>query len=176
VVIVVDFGHGMVRPEAVEVLCHQARFLALKAQSNAGNLGYHTISKYASATYISLAENELRLEARDRQGDLRHIVRTVAARLHCQRLVVTRSRYGCLGYSADEGFVEVPAFASHVVDRVGAGDAFLSLTALCAVQQAPTEIIGFIGNAAGAQAVVTVGNRSAVERVPLVKHITSLLK
>jgi rfaE bifunctional protein nucleotidyltransferase chain/domain len=176
VVIVVDFGHGMLCPEAVDVLCHQARFLALNAQSNAGNLGYHTVSKYPSANYISLAENEIRLEARDRQGDLRHIVRAVAARLHCQRLVVTRSRYGCLGYSADEGFVEVPAFASHVVDRVGAGDAFLSLTALCAVQQAPMEIIGFIGNAVGAQAVVTVGHRSSVERVPLVKHITSLLK
>jgi rfaE bifunctional protein nucleotidyltransferase chain/domain len=176
IVLVVDFGHGMLRPEAIEILCQQAPFLAVNAQSNAGNLGYHTISKYPRADYISLAENELRLEARDRRGNVRPIIREVAERLHCQRLVVTRSRYGCVGYSPDEGFIEVPAFAGHVVDRVGAGDAFLSLTALCAVQQAPMEVLGFIGNAVGAQAVGTVGHRTSVERIPLVKHITSLLK
>ena len=53
---------------------------------------------------------------------------------------------------------------------------FLSLTALCVAQQAPMEVVGFIGNAVGAQAVATVGNKRAIERVPLYKHIESLLK
>jgi sugar/nucleoside kinase (ribokinase family) len=59
---------------------------------------------------------------------------------------------------------------------MGAGDAFLSVTALCVAQDAPAEVVGFVGNAVGAQAVATVGNRSAVERVPLLKQIDSLLK
>jgi hypothetical protein len=33
-----------------------------------------------------------------------------------------------------------------------------------------------VGNAAGAQAVGTVGNRTALERVALVKHLQHLLK
>jgi sugar/nucleoside kinase (ribokinase family) len=90
--------------------------------------------------------------------------------------MVTRGSRGCLGFDAGEGFVEVPAFATRVVDRVGAGDAFLAVTSLCAVQQAPLEIIGFIGNVAGSEAVATMGNSSSLEQVPLCRHIEHLLK
>jgi rfaE bifunctional protein kinase chain/domain len=175
-VIVVDFGHGMLTREAVDVLCREAPFLAINTQSNAGNLGYHTISKYTRADYISIAEHEMRLEARDRMGDLRPQVLDVTRRLGCPKMAVTRGKAGCLCYSSADGFVEVPAFAGQVVDRVGAGDAFLSITAPCVVQNAPMEVIGFIGNVVGAQAVATVGHRNSIERVSLARHIEHLLK
>jgi rfaE bifunctional protein nucleotidyltransferase chain/domain len=176
VVIVVDFGHGMLSLEAVDILCSKARFLAVNAQSNAGNLGYHTISRYSRANYVCIAENEIRLEARDRRGDLRGIVLDVARKLGYGHVVVTRGKHGCLCYSEEGGFVEVPAFAGQVVDRIGAGDAFLSVTSLCVAQNAPMEVVGFMGNAVGAQAVATVGHRRPIERVPLLKHIESLLR
>lgn len=175
-VIVVDFGHGMLSKEAVDILCSKAPFLAMNAQSNAGNLGYHTISRYTRADYVCIAEHEIRLEARDRRGDLKGMVLEVAQKLSCERVIVTRGKYGCLCYSKDEGFFEVPAFAGQVIDRVGAGDAFLSVTALGVIQKAPIEVVGFIGNAVGAQAVATIGNRKPIERVSLFKHIGSLLK
>ena len=70
----------------------------------------------------------------------------------------------------------MPAFATKVVDRVGAGDAVFAVSALCAAQQAPMEVIGFIGSVVGAEAVATVGNKRSIERVSLFKHIESLLK
>jgi cytidyltransferase-like protein len=176
VVIVVDFGHGMLSEAAVDLLCHDSRFLAMNAQSNAGNLGYHTISRYPRADYVCIAENEMRLEARDRRSDLGEIVRRVSGKLPFDRIVVTRGKQGCLCYGEQEGFFSVPAFAGQVVDRMGAGDAFLSVTALCAAQNAPIEVAGFIGNVVGAQAVATVGNRRPVERATVVKHVESLLK
>lgn len=176
VVIVVDFGHGMLSKEAIDILCSKARFLAVNAQSNAGNLGYHTISKYPRADYVSLAENEIRLETRDRRGDLQEMILDIMRRLTCGRVAVTRGKHGCLCYSQDEGFFEVPAFAGQVVDRMGAGDAFLALTAVCVAQEAPMEVVGFVGNVVGAQAVATVGHRKPIERVPLFKHIESLMK
>ena len=176
VVIVVDFGHGMLTRDAINILCSKARFLAVNTQANAGNRGFNTISKYPRADYISLAENEIRLDGRNRDGDLREMIQDASRRLACERMVVTRGKHGCLCYSEEEGFIEVPAFAGQVVDRIGAGDAFLSLTTLCVAQKAPMEVIGFIGNAVGAQAVATIGNRESIERVSLFKHIESLLK
>ena len=176
VVIVVDFGHGMLSEAAVDLLCRGSQFLAMNAQSNAGNLGYHTISRYPRADYVCIAENEMRLEARDRRSDLGEIVRRVSSKLPFDRVVVTRGKQGCLCYAGDEGFFAVPAFAGQVVDRMGAGDAFLSVTALCAAQKAPLEVLGFIGNVVGAQAVATVGNRKPVERAAVFKHVESLLK
>lgn len=175
-VIVGDFGHEMLTTRAREVLCAHAKFLAVNTQANAGNLGYHTVSEYPRADYISLAEAEIRIEARNRRGDIRPIVLNVAKKLSCPQMMVTRGKAGCLGWSPQEGFVEVPALATKVVDRVGAGDTSLALTSLCAVQGAPLEIMGFIGNVAGAEAVATVGHRRYIERSSMLKHLEVLMK
>ena len=96
----------MLGPEAVDLLCNQARFLAVNTQVNAANHGLNTISKYRRADYICVSENEIRLEARSRRRDLRDIVLEVAAKLSCERIVITRGKHGSLCYGKGEGFFE----------------------------------------------------------------------
>jgi rfaE bifunctional protein kinase chain/domain/rfaE bifunctional protein nucleotidyltransferase chain/domain len=176
VVIVTDYGHGMLGPEAIDILCAQAHFLAVNTQVNAANYGFNTVSKYHRADFICISEKEIRLEARSERRDIRDIVSEVAERLSCRCMLITQGQEGCLCYSKGEGFFKVSAFTNRIVDRLGAGDAVLSVTSLCAAQNAPVEVVGFIGNAVGAQAVTTVGHRKSIERVPLLKHIESLMK
>jgi rfaE bifunctional protein kinase chain/domain/rfaE bifunctional protein nucleotidyltransferase chain/domain len=176
VVIVADFGHGMLSSEAVEILCERSKFLAVNTQMNADNHGFNTVSKYRRADYICVSESEIRLEVRNRRKDVRTIISDVAGRLNCDRMMITRGSQGVLCYSSEEGFFEVPALGNRIVDRVGAGDAVLSVTSLCVAQNAPMPVVGLIGNAVGAQAVVTVGNQRRVERVPLIRFIQSALK
>jgi sugar/nucleoside kinase (ribokinase family) len=95
--------------------------------------------------------------------------------LNCSRLIVTLGKRGCICFGSDLGFCEIPSFAERVVDRLGAGDAFLSLSSLCAVQHAPTPILGLLGNLAAAQAVATVGNKLAVQRDVLVAQIHEIM-
>jgi len=174
-VIVVDYGHSMLSRGAIDVLCGRSKFLAMNAQANAGNRGYHRISKYRRADYICAAEHEMLLEAQDWRGDLRPVVSDVAERLACPNVFVTLGKRGALSYTRNKGFSEVPSLATKVVDRVGAGDAFLSLTAPCVALGAPMDVVGFVGNVAGAEAVATVGHRRYLERERLAKHIQVLL-
>jgi rfaE bifunctional protein nucleotidyltransferase chain/domain len=176
VVIVADYGHGMIGPEAIDLICGKAKCLAVNAQLNAGNHGFNTVSKYARADFISLSEKEIRLETRNPSGDLRAIVERVAGALDCSRVLVTRGAQGNLCYSRSEGFFHVPGFAIRTVDRVGAGDAVFAIASLCAALEAPMEMIGMIGNAVGTEAVGVVGNARFIERAPLLKHIEALLK
>lgn len=176
VVIVADYGHGMIGEEAVGILCEKSRCLALNAQVNAGNRGFNTISKYTRADFISLSEKEIRLEDRNPFGDLRAIVQHVAQQLDCPRVLVTRGSQGCLAYSRSEGFFDIPGFAIRTVDRVGAGDAVFAIDALCAALDVPAEVIGFVGNAVGTEAVGIIGNQRFIERAPLLKHVEALLK
>jgi rfaE bifunctional protein kinase chain/domain len=175
-VIVADYGHGMMSPAAIALLCEQVKFLAVNTQVNAGNHGFNTISKYRRANYICISERELRLDARSPHMELCDIVRDVSDKLDCERLVITRGEQGCLCYSRSEGFCEVPAFTGRVVDRVGAGDAVLSITALCAARNVPMDIVGFIGSCVGAQAVGVVGNKTSIQKVPLARYMECLLK
>jgi bifunctional ADP-heptose synthase (sugar kinase/adenylyltransferase) len=176
VVIAADYGHGMIGQAAVDVLCAQARCLAVNVQVNAGNHGFNTVSKYRRADFISLSEGEIRLGTRDPRGDLREIVMRVATDLKCRRVLVTRGAKGSLCYGRDEGFFETPGFALRTVDRVGAGDAVFAIGSVCAALDAPIDLIGFIGNAVGSEAVEIIGNQRFIERAPLLKHIEALLK
>jgi sugar/nucleoside kinase (ribokinase family) len=100
----------------------------------------------------------------------------ISKKLNCQKVIITRGHKGSLTYSKKEGFVSIPVFSTEVVDRIGAGDAYFSVTAPCVAAGKPMEVVGFIGNATGALKVLIVGNRSSVEPGSLYKYITTLLK
>lgn len=176
VVMVADYGHGLLREEEVELLSSSARFLAVNTQMNADNRGFNTVSKYPRADFICLSENEIRLEARSRHRELRAIVEEVGERLQCRQLLVTRGRNGCACFDADLGYSEVPAFTTAVVDRVGAGDAVLALTSLLAAQRAPVEVMGLFGNAVGAAAVGVVGNSAVIKVEDVMVELEGLLR
>jgi cytidyltransferase-like protein len=175
VVIAADYGHGMLEGGVVERLAAGAAFLAVNTQKNAGNHGFNTVSKYPRADFVSISEGELRLDARMKTAPLDGLVDALARRMGCRALIVTRGQSGALCHSA-QGSVNVPALTANIKDRVGAGDAVFALTSLLAQAGAPLPIMGLVGNAAGAQAVGTVGNRTALDRVAMIKHLQHLLK
>lgn len=175
-VLVADYGHGLMGNGMINLLSGGARFLAINAQTNSANTGFNLITKYPRADFICIDEPEMRLACHDRVGDLRELIAGVGSKLDCRRIVVTRGHHGSMAYAIEEGFCQIPVFSSKIVDRVGAGDAYLSIAAPCVAAGLPMELVAFIGNAVGALAVQIVGNRSAVEPVPLHKFITALLK
>jgi rfaE bifunctional protein kinase chain/domain len=175
-VVVADYGHGMLDAETVKILCEGSRCLAVMTQSNAGNHGFNTISKYARADYVCQSEYELRLETRQRRQELREIMNDLAERLNCRKVLATQGNLGLFCHTRGEGFVRVPAFTGHFTDRVGAGDAVFAVTSLLMALDVPAELMALVGNAVGAMAVEIIGNRSAIDRVALQKFLVSLLK
>lgn len=175
-VFVADYGHGMLGPRAVRTICDHAKFLVVNTQSNAGNHGFNMISKYPRADYVCLAQRELALETRNARLSPQEMIRHVAGTLSCGRVMMTQGKYGSLFYTAPVGLSHVPAFATSVVDRVGAGDAVLCVTGLCVAAGAPPEVVGFLGNVTGAEAVKILGNQRSIERIPLFRHVECLLK
>ncbi len=176
VVLVADYGHGVMSERAVEIICAQSKFLAVNTQVNAGNRGFNTISKYPRADFVSLGEPEVRLDARKVSGDLKSVAERIARGLSSRSFLVTRGSSGCLIYDREQGFHQVPAFAIRVVDRVGAGDAVLAVTSPCAALGVPPQVLGFIANVVGAEACTIMGHRSSIEPTGLFRHITSLMK
>lgn len=176
-VIVTDFGHGLITPRVIRALTESARFLAVNAQSNSANVGYNLITKYPRADYICIDAPEARLAISDKWADIDHIISEfLPARIDCDRMIITNGRYGCVTRGPDEPLVHIPAFTRTVVDTVGAGDAFFAVTAPMVAAGAPLSQAGFIGNVAGALKVGIVGHRKSVEKGSLLKYIQTLLK
>ena len=174
-VVVADYGHGMMAQPVIEAVMQTARFLSINTQCNAGNHGFNTISKYERADYVCLAGHELELEARI-HAPIQELAEILVSRIRCPNFTITRGKAGTVHFDSRGNFVEVPALAGEVVDRVGAGDTVLAATSAMVVQGAPWDIVGFVGNIAGGQAVAQLGNRQAVNSMSLVKAITALMQ
>jgi bifunctional ADP-heptose synthase (sugar kinase/adenylyltransferase) len=175
-VIVADYGHSMLSEQARQIVCDAAAFVAVNPQVNSANVGYQTISKYPRADFVVLAQQELELECRNRNRSLREMVLQLLDLVDVSTIVVTLGKRGCLCYNRETGFHEAPALAAKVVDREGAADAFFAVAALCAVAGVPLDLLAFLGNVAGAEAVGVVGNSRFLEPLPFTRHIQSLLK
>ncbi len=177
VVIVPDFGNGFISGMMVEVLCRKARFLAVNTQLNSGNRGHHVISRYPRAHFVSLNELELRLAAHNRCDPIELVAETVGQRINSDHIAITCGSRGVMFKDRKSGTVHhVPALSTKVLDRIGAGDAFLSLAGLCVGGGLPSEVVAYVGSVAAALDVQIVGNREPVDSVSLYKYITTLLK
>jgi len=104
------------------------------------------------------------------------MIKDIAQRLSSKSMVVTRGRKGALVWNSRGEFVEIPSFAHNIVDRVGAGDAFFSVTSLAAAKGVPDEILGFIGNVVGSLAVEIIGNKKSINKASTKKYIAALMR
>ena len=65
-VIVSDYGHGLISNNSAKIILKKSKFLAVNTQLNASNAGYHVISKYKGANMAIINETELRQELRNK--------------------------------------------------------------------------------------------------------------
>ncbi|HEY4254952.1 MAG TPA: PfkB family carbohydrate kinase [Chlamydiales bacterium] len=176
VVIACDFGNGFTNHPLIDAISSVPTFLALNTQTNSGNRGYNVVTNYQRADYISLNEPELRLSAHDKTSSAEGIAVDIAEIMNCKTVSVTRGVNGVLCYSEPNTFVHIPAFATNSVDRIGAGDSYLSLSSLCLAKGYGSIVAGFIGSIAAAMSIQMVGNQAPIHKVALCKYITRLMK
>ena len=175
-VLVSDFGNGLINPEIIHAISELPNFLAINTQINSGNRGYNVITNYHRADFISLNEPELRLAAHDRYSRLETLAEDVGQILHCPEISVTRGVAGILFYSAKDEPLTIPALTSHAIDRVGAGDSYFALAALSAAKGYPPILSGFLGSVAAAIDVQIIGNKHEIQKTGFSKYVLRLLK
>jgi rfaE bifunctional protein kinase chain/domain len=175
VVLISDFGHGLVTKGIAQVIQNLSRTVAVNTQTNAANIGYNLITKYHHLNYVCLDENELRLAAQEEFEPIEKVAIRIRKALHADRLVATQGKRGSVAVDMNNEITKTPVFSTKVVDTVGAGDAFFAFTSLCFARDMPVDLVSFIGNAVGALAVQIVGNKKPVEKYELLEFIHSIL-
>ena len=131
-IVVSDYGHGFISKKNAKIICNKSKFLALNAQINAANRGYHTMDKYIKSNCIIINETELRHELRNKNEELKNLMKQLTNKIKIKDLIVTKGSQGATLYSnQSKEFYEMDAFAEKVVDKIGSGDTMLSIIALC---------------------------------------------
>jgi len=175
-VLVSDFGHGLVSPRIQATLEQHSPKLAVNTQTNGANAGYNLITKYSRTNFICLDAPEARLATQMRHEDIELVGSELMRQITTDYLIITLGAAGSICFTKDGFTIKTPAFATKVIDIIGAGDAFFSYTAPCFVQGMAPDFVSFIGNVVGALAVQIVGNKKPVEKHELLEFIDALFK
>jgi rfaE bifunctional protein kinase chain/domain/rfaE bifunctional protein nucleotidyltransferase chain/domain len=176
-VIVSDYGHGLISKKSSQIICKNSKYLALNVQINAANIGYHSMKKYKNVDCVVINEKEIRHELRNRSDNIESLIKKLSQEQKIKNLVVTRGVYGSILYEKKNNkFVWSDAFAKSVVDKIGAGDAMLSLIALSLKSGFSKELGLLIGSLTAAHSVETMGNKETANKLKILKSIEHLVK
>ncbi len=176
-VLVCDFGNGFLNAELKSEISQVNSFLAVNSQVNSGNRGFNVITQYDRADFISLNGPEIRLAAHDKESSLEEVTKKIALQMKCNNVGVTLGVRGSYCFSSSDNISEiVPAFATNTVDRVGAGDSFFSLAALCMAKGYSSVFSSFIGSIAAAIDVNIIGNKEHIKKEGLLKFLVRMFK
>lgn len=174
-VIVNDFGHGLLTANIRNLIQKKSKFLALNCQTNSSNLGYNFITKYKIADYITIDEPEARLSSQKRFAKIYEVIDVLKKQIKFKTCSVTMGEKGSLVFkSKSKSIFEFPALTNITEDTVGAGDAYFALSSLFAFVEKKLETIAFVGNVAGGIKVSYLGHSKYIKKNAVIGFIKSL--
>jgi rfaE bifunctional protein nucleotidyltransferase chain/domain len=175
VVLIMDFGHGLMTRPVRAFLEAKAKFLAVNCQTNSNNYGFNIINRrYQRADSFSLDQAEITLAVGRRRFEFEKELGNLRRHLRSRYAWLTRGGRETIGLTPKAACHCAP-FERNIVDTVGAGDAFCAVATLAAARGLPIEEATFLGQLAGAQAVKVPGNAAPVRKVDLLKTGMALL-
>jgi rfaE bifunctional protein kinase chain/domain len=174
--LICDYGHNFISKKIATEIIKKNKYTFLNAQINASNKGFHNINKYNSINSIVINENELRQELRDNSSHINILAKTLIKNKKIQNLIVTRGINGAILINNKYQVFSCPGFALKSIDKVGAGDAMLSLASLGLKLKLDPELVLFISSLAAAISVETIGNKEQVTYHKLDRILEYMLK
>lgn len=177
IVIISDYDHGMLQDKHAKYLCKNSNFLSLNAQVNASNVGFHSLNKYKKVNCLVINETELRHELREREGEIKKLIKKLSTKMQAKYIVVTRGRDGSILFDKkNKTFVDCPAFESNPVDKIGSGDTLLAIFSIILFVSKSPELALLFGSLAAAHNVKNFANSNLLKSSDLKKLIQHIFK
>lgn len=178
-VILADFGHGLLSNEIISIIQKNSKFLSINAQTNADNRGYNLITKYKKADSIVIDQPEIRLALSDKESSIHTLSKKLIKKINVKNLIITMGKDGIYLSSTVSKIrkkLKLSAFENNPLDTMGAGDAVFGISSLLFKKKIDSRIVIFISNIFGSLATKIIGHESFIKKIEVEKSIQYLLK
>ncbi len=176
-VIVSDYGHGFISDRTAKLIVNKSKFVAVNTQLNASNLGFHVISKYVGANFITINETEMRHELRNKTEDRMLLIKILSKKLKSKYTHVTSGSMGSSIFNSDsKEITSCPAFANKIMDKVGTGDTMLAILAISLFKKFDIKFTMFLSALAAAQNIQDMANKTPINKVNITRALQAYLK
>lgn len=171
-IIVSDYGHGLVTKKIAKLISSFKNKYYVNAQLNSSNLGNHNLENYKNPKAIVINENELRHELRDKNSSVITLGRDIKNKKKAKSVLITQGKDGATLIENSKS-TKCPAFANSVYDKIGSGDAMLSIFSICSEIKAHPLLSLYLSSLSAAQNVQSFANEKTVSKdniLKIVKH------
>jgi cytidyltransferase-like protein len=175
-VIVMDYGHGFINEASAKILTEHSNHLVVNCQSNGGNQGLNSFEKYEKGHLLSLNYQEMIRESKFKHSKINDYFNEKILKNKFGSVLLTKGADGLELWENGALKSTFPALGLTSVDKVGAGDAVLSVVATLNYLEAPSDLITFVGNVVGAFAITYRGNSEIISKSKLLKEMEIMLK
>jgi len=174
-VIVQDYGHGLITKKIISKLEDKSNFLAVNAQINSGNFGYNIITKYQQAEYYCLDLPEARMAVNSKYMDPEVIPQKLLDLTKGQYVAMTMGKKGSIScnVSGDSCHSHALEYEGQIVDTMSAGDSYYALSAPVLLLSNSIQLAALAGNVAGAMKVGVSGMHDLIDKKVFLKKIKS---
>ena len=96
--------------------------------------------------------------------------------LNCKNLIATRGSKGSVGLDENDEIIRCPSYAKDVVDRIGAGDAYLAAASIALESGASLKASMFFASILAGKVIGEMGTGNSLLKEDLWKTIEALTK
>lgn len=158
-VIVQDFGHGLITKNLAKIIQKKSKFLSINVQTNSLNYGFNLINKkFKRVDLLTLDKRELELYSGYKDMNYEKHLKKLSTELKSKYAYLTCGNEFSLGKYRNEIF-KIQTLGVDVVDTMGAGDIFHAMSSLMSVSQKNIFLSLFLSQISGALAVKIPGNK-----------------
>lgn len=176
IILICDYGHDFIDKKTSTILSSLKQFISLNTQLNAANISHHNLNNYKNINSLVINATELRREFRDDTSPLESLANILIKKNKIINLIVTMGKNGAALFRKNSKPIYCPAFVTQSIDKVGAGDAMLSVSSLALKNNLEPEITLFLGSIAAAICVQNIGNKVSINFDELDRIIEYMLK
>jgi cytidyltransferase-like protein len=176
--IICDYGHGLLNNDIINEIFKRHKHIMLNIQLNAANQSYHSILKYNKNIFsLVINENELRHEMRERNLEIKQLIKNFSTKIKAKHILVTRGSSGLIYYSKiSKKFSTCPAYGGKIIDKVGSGDTVLVIFTSLLAEKIDPDIAMLIASLGASKNLEAFANKNVVKLSEAVKSTEHILK
>jgi len=176
VVVVADYGHGLITEDIASLISKKSKFLVVNSQINAANIFHHNLNLFKKTTCTIINEGELRHEMRDKYTKIDLLIKKLSKIIKTNFIVVTRGSGGSILFDVKKNkIMNSAAYATTVVDKIGTGDTLMAVFAILLKRTNDPELSLFLSSLAASHNVQFIGNSVTISPNLILKTLQHLI-
>ena len=176
VVVVADYGHGLITEDIASLISKKSKFLVVNSQINAANIFHHNLNLFKKTTCTIINEGELRHEMRDKYTKIDLLIKKLSKIIKTNFIVVTRGAGGSTLFDVKKNkIMNSAAYATKVVDKIGTGDTLMAVFAILLKRTNDPELSLFLSSLAASHNVQFIGNSVTISPNLILKTLQHLI-